>query len=291
MRTNQINSHWYLGYELKRAYQRNYLLSLAVVCVLALLLVLAHFLFLDHQKSNHKVKIILDHTFFTDMKILTAYSSYAGNGRALNLTLSKPAEDDFIEGYIGQYTLTGNDNKIREIPTGYSFVRNYEPAFIEDTPGALGLVLGDGQDLYVGSGGGEDDYESAKMQPFMPVNRAYYVESRLGAIKFMSSQPALVQIPEPRWPPRANYSDTGYVEIDLLIDSKGYISWNVIDETPRGYGFASELIEALKHGRYIPAIIKGDKAECRMRLNCTFCYGCTPSLTSSSTDVLTKLLR
>lgn len=285
------NNQRYIGYELKSKYQRNYLLGLAAVCIFCLLFLLIHYLFLNRPSTNDAVRIQLNDSFITDIKSLAGHSKYAGDGFTGYYPISKPVEDIFPEGYIGAYLPLEYETKLREVSVKYFASINYEPAVPQDLSNMLINTAGESQDCFFGIGGGEDDYGFGETQPYMPVYRPKYIESRFGHVNIMSNQQAIVQIPQPGWPPRASYSDTGYVDIDLIIDTDGYITWRIINEIPKGCGFAVELIEALKRGRYIPAVKNGNTTEVRLRLNCMFCYDCEPSLTSSSTTVLTKLIR
>lgn len=282
-------TRWYIGYELKSKYQRNYLIGIIAANGLLILAVMLYIVLYDNSTNKSQLQILFNDKTISELIIVSGQSKMAGKGTDDNVFTDH--KDTISDGYIGAYKISKYYQTIKPIISNNLMIDLYEPTLNPYITNTYDNGKERDEGSFYGSGGGDDDYGITDDEPYMPKARFDIIDHSNYEIENLSNQAAIVQIPTPMWPPRARYLDTGMVEVDLIIDTKGHISWNIISESPSGKGFSLELIEALKRGRYSPAVKNGQKTEIYLRLSCMFCYGCEPSLKSSSNNVLAGILK
>lgn len=91
---------------------------------------------------------------------------------------------------------------------------------------------------------------------------------------------AQVILAEPVWPVRAwPANDTAVVEGWLTLHSSGRMSFELISETPPGYGFGAAVQTAIEHGFCVPATDSHDnRTTVRCRYRCLFVEGAEPAV-------------
>lgn len=284
-----MNSPWYVDNELKSKYQRNYLIGILASNGLLILTVILYIILYNNDSNESQYQILFDNKTISDVHLIYGQSKFAGHG-STSKALTE-LKDIIPDGYIGTFKIDKKYQTIKPVLDYDLKIDVLEPALESYSTNSFEIGQENGEEAFYGSGGGDDNYGFPDDEPYMPKVHFNSIDLLNNSIDDLSNKAAIVLIPTPMWPPRARYTDTGLVEVDLVIDTKGHISWNILSESPSGKGFALELIEALKRGRYSPAVKNGQKSEIYLRLSCMFCYGCEPSLKSSSNNVLASILK
>ncbi|MDD5427081.1 MAG: hypothetical protein PHN52_11440 [candidate division Zixibacteria bacterium] len=272
---------------MKSKYQRNYLIAIITANGFIGLIVMLYIVLYDNSANKSQLQILFNDKTISESIIVFDQSKMTGKGT----NVLKDFKDSIPDGYIGTYKISKYYQTIKPIISDNYMIDLHEPTLKPYTANSFDNGQESEEGAFYGFGGGDDNYGFADEEPYMPKLHFNSIDRFNNSINDLSNQTAIVLIPSPMWPPRARYLDTGMVEVDLIIDTKGHISWNIISESPSGKGFSIELIEALKRGRYSPTVKNGQKTEIYLRLSCMFCYGCEPSLKSSSNNVLAGILK
>ena len=289
MKNFDKNSQWYVGYELKSKYQRNYLIGIIVANGFLVLMIMLYIIWYEINSNESQFQIFFDNNVNSEVHNISGQSKFAGHG-STSKALTE-LKDMIPDGYIGTFKIDKNYQTVKLVLNDDLKIDILEPALESYSTNSFEIGQENGKDAFYGSGTGDDNYGFPDNEPYMPKLHFNSIDRFNDSIEELSNQAAIVLIPSPMWPPRARYTDTGLVEVGLVIDTKGHISWNILSESPSGKGFALELVEALKRGRYSPAVKNGQKSEIYLRLSCMFCYSCEPSLKSSSNNVLAGILK
>lgn len=268
-------NHWrYLGLTAKAAYQRNMLIGMLTAVVLGLV-----------------SAVLLE----TDLPFVQSESESAvaspersgGNGPATWAAGLLP-DDAPRSGFLGFIRVTPVSGRVSPAPSPFSTSMAARLSPVDLNPTAFGasqwVGVGNGTGDGIGNGNGTDDGFGLPPLPLfalpLPVWRATDDSVQAGI-----SRPATAELYPPRFPPEARRSDTGIVVMSLTIHKDATIAWRVLEESPAGFGFAREVLQALKYSRFSPRRVRGEPVEVTMTYRCVVCLRCPVTVTVNSDEI------
>ncbi len=272
--------YWKVGYYQKSAYQRSFVSSAIIVYAPLLVLILILPLFLSFELPETQSFIL-----FKDSPGVGESGTIGGNssvrkGSPHSILADSKQHSRFVVG--SRFEIIRETSPIQ--PAVYSQKSLlYEP-FVDFA------VAGDFSPI--GNGGeGFADIDS-DMQFGLPWGSPYLPMPRgVGKGVIYPDLPATVRLASPIWPDAAHKSDTGFVQLLLLVNEEGYISWEILEVTPGGYGFRPAVESALLKGKYYPAERNGRKVSTTIMMTVIICRDCNPEVTTQNGNVSASLLK
>lgn len=295
----QTYRHWrYLGIEQKRLYQRNMMLGWLVVIVVVTVgavLLRSSVTNVTHETggfgfggssadgpgaygSKHEINPA------------TPGAPLGGSGAPGRVIASYRDRSGFRGGFIENLVVVREEPSIEIVRPAVTDDRGaivFESAFgYPDLPTSSGdLPYG----MNSGIGWGDDDGEFGlplgNPLPRVPFRLPEPPDRRIEDRRDRNGRVILGSIDWPGLP--AQPTDTGYVVVDITIYPDGDISYQFIDEHPRGKGFRYVTEQALLYrNRYEPKIVGGQPVETVVRLFVTICRDCESRLDVLESDGL-----
>jgi len=96
--------------------------------------------------------------------------------------------------------------------------------------------------------------------------------------------PVFLGLAIPAFPSEARLSDTGRVVVDVTVDAKGYVSYNILSVSPQFRGFGHAVERAILRGKYAPRIVNGFPVEHTTRLTLVLGYNQDPHAEESTAE-------
>ncbi|MEW6052099.1 MAG: hypothetical protein AB1644_13685 [Candidatus Zixiibacteriota bacterium] len=278
--------YWnWLGLDLKRAYQTNFVRSMVVVYGVSIIAIITiSWLALPTRKN------IGDTPSAPELPIGGSTGNAAGAISPIGRQVADAArtQTEFLAGGFASKIKIVHDFGVPIRPQWHPVSRIDEMATVP------GESAENGPEIITTSGTSNNEIADYDIPDFpidvTPVSPIPYYspnnQRRSGAML-----PAVAKIPPPRWPTIKRKTDTGFVRALVTIDPKGRISWAVTEVYPANSVYPDLLIEALKRGRYTPETINGQPVTTVLEISCTFCYECEASLSVVSGNIQASLLR
>ncbi len=285
MELGTYSKHWQnLGLDLKRGYQVNICWSMLIVYG-TIIIALAALTILP-RKAADKAVIHIDIMSVPDttgdyVHGVMPEENPAGTSDTAFKSILLP--ENYPRGYMPKIEIIRESSPLPIMVSASSRTDAHEPSlekvFSEIDPQSN---LEESNVASYGSGDVDDGLPLVK--PYFPPMQHSFSTPNLNISK--RQEKGLIMLAAIFWPTVASKNDTGYVEIVLDIDQKGRIQWLVIDEQPKGKGFASALAESLKRSKFKPPTDEnGEKIRVRLTLTSTLCYNCLPYVVSNTSNM------
>jgi|GEM_PF-4814218 len=279
----------------KKTYQKNIIIAQCVVIFLVGIITVTISLFLYYQEDDKIVVFDKSKNEILDSKIFSgSFNNLPKNlvGKSIENVEEnsyRATQGNIITEFVGFSGLTGYKIitvfRNHQIPSMKPFSISYKPVFQLEIPSFSPLsemVPSNGQ----GSSFAKNDFGLPSPTIYFPQEN----DNKLGwggniGDEGKGNKPLSIRLAHIRWPFNAPVTDTGFVELMLTVDKKGYISWQVVNESPQGFGFANAVIDALKRSKYKPTINKGEKITTTVDLKCVLCINCQPDIVNSTSNL------
>ncbi len=270
------------GYDLKRTYQHNFLISMALVYGGVIALAALYLVIAGSRPSLVTLDILGDGT---------------GPGNA------GPELAQLIPGRLHERGIPLSQNEPDSVPSGLfalgrkiRIIRDNYPAVpaVESFTGAVSEILapdepqGSGPDDSPGSidglsGSGNVDYGlPTGPVPVIRYSPHFSPSPGGGEGNFKRDRPLRIHLAELRWPSQTPTKMICEATVELTFKADGILNWRILEINTDGKyqaflpGFKKELIQALYRTWFEPARQGGVKVEQRVTLHATFCPSCDP---------------
>ncbi len=257
-------NRWYIGYELKRSYLHNMILSWLIV--LAMIGGTAAILVLwpttaDHQQTP-TARADYPPSEFTFSGGRPAISE-CRNVSARSSVAPVPVlpGTQFPAGYIGRVRIVRDYNSFVSVPVPVNPAHQLCP-----TQPLVESNAEDHQESRLGTGSGNIDGHGDNLfglpptKPFMPLSLNPF-DFHTGLHDIPLNRKANLFLHPASWPARAETfvprPDSGVVWLTCLLDADGTISFTIDSTKPDGLGFTTAVEWSMKNSRYTPAIENG----------------------------------